>query len=108
MSKYKAQQIIGKKLTDAVKEQQKATSTLPKAGTSSDIKSVRKRRIASIFQHYYPEGGWGIIVLICGFFVQLISHGFQQVFGILMVNISIRFHISETEKLGKMILRYLC
>ncbi len=23
----------------------------------------RKKRIAGMFQHYYPEGGWGFLVL---------------------------------------------
>ena len=82
--------------------------TIPTEGLIRGVKSIRRQRIASIFQHYYPEGGWGIIVLVCGFFVQLISHGFQQVFGIVMVNISIRFRISEMEKIGKIILRHLC
>ena len=79
-------------------------TSVHRIGTPANARSVRKRRIASIFQHYYPEGGWGYIVLICGFFVQLISNGFQEVFGILMVIISTRLHISSPAKIGKMIL----
>ena len=35
----------------------------------------RKRRIASIFQHYYPEGGWGLVVLGCGAVAQALAQG---------------------------------
>ena len=66
-----------------------------------DLKSIRRRRIASIFQHYYPEGGWGFIVLLCGFIVEIISNGLQQGFGILIVFLSIRFHVFEIHKVGK-------
>jgi hypothetical protein len=68
---------------------------------NTDVKSIRRRRIASIFQHYYPEGGWGIIVLVCGFSVVLLSDGLQQSFGILIAILSIRFHISDMAKIGK-------
>ena len=29
------------------------------------------RGIGSIFQHYYPEGDWGYVVLLCAFLVQV-------------------------------------
>ena len=29
------------------------------------------RGIGSIFQHYYPEGHWGYVVLLCAFLVQV-------------------------------------
>ena len=32
---------------------------------------LRKHQIASIFQHYYPEGHWGYVVLLCAFLVQV-------------------------------------
>lgn len=38
---------------------------------------VRRRRIAGIFQHYYPEGGWGHVVLACATLVQICAHGTQ-------------------------------
>ena len=43
----------------------------------------RKRRIAGLFQHYYPEGGWGYVVLACGVAVQAVAHGAQLSFGVL-------------------------
>ena len=82
-------------------EEQNIFSNITQRITNADVKSIRRRRIASIFQHYYPEGGWGYIILVCGFVVELISYGFQQVFGILIIILSIRFRISEMEKIGK-------
>ena len=65
------------------------------------VKSIRRQRIASIFQHYYPEGGWGFIILICGLIVELISYGLQQSFGIIIIFISIRFRVFDIEQVGK-------
>ena len=67
-------------------------------------RTVRKRRIAGIFQHYYPEGGWGYVVLICGFFVHLLTHGLQQSLVALIFPLSSRrFHMTEIELIGKRI-----
>ena len=38
----------------------------------------RKRRIASIFQHYYPEGGWGLVLLLSVVLVQEMSTNFRE------------------------------
>ena len=42
------------------------------------VKKMRRkgRGIGSIFQHYYPEGDWGYVVLLCAFLVQ-VSQGCQ-------------------------------
>ena len=63
---------------------------------------MRKRRIAGIFQHYYPEGGWGYVVLICGFFVHLLTQGLQlSLVSLVLPLTSRRFHSSEVEMIGK-------
>ena len=54
-------------------------------------RTVRKRRIAGIFQHYYPEGGWGFVVVIVAVIVQIITHGLQLSFGILILAIKRRW-----------------
>ena len=65
-------------------------------------RTVRKRRIAGIFQHYYPEGGWGYVVLICGFFVHLLTQGLQlSLVSLVLPLTSRRFHSSEVEMIGK-------
>jgi len=55
----------------------------------------RKRRIASIFQHYYPEGGWGIVLLIVVILVQIILHGLLLSYGVLLAKVVRRFRVSH-------------
>ena len=51
---------------------------------SSGQHLMRKRKIASIFQHYYPEGDWGYVILAVGLIVQILAHGLQLGFGVVM------------------------
>ena len=57
----------------------------------------RKRRIASIFQHYYPEGDWGYVILVCAFLVQVFSHGLQMSYGVLAMAIARRWRMPREE-----------
>ncbi|TRY77215.1 hypothetical protein TCAL_17038 [Tigriopus californicus] len=60
--------------------------------------STRKRRIASIFQHYYPEGHWGFVILVCAFIVQMLTHGTQLCFvGILSLIIRRRWRLEDED-----------
>lgn len=45
-------------------------------------------------QHYYPEGGWGWLVLAVSFIVQCISHGLHMAIGILITFIVKEFHVN--------------
>ena len=76
-------------------------ATVTSRATVVSAKTLRKRRIASIFQHYYPEGGWGYVILLCGFLVQVFAHGFQLSFGILLPIIYHRFRLSDPTSAGK-------
>lgn len=40
-------------------------------------KILRRREMAHLFQWYYPEGGWGWIILLCAFLSQTLSQGLQ-------------------------------
>jgi hypothetical protein len=65
-------------------------------------RAVRKKRIAGIFQHYYPEGGWGYVILIVGFLVQVLAIGLQQSMAILIFPLSNRrYHVNDTVYIGK-------
>eukprot|EP00095_Tigriopus_kingsejongensis_P005299 snap_masked-scaffold337_size202799-processed-gene-0.7 protein:Tk05299 transcript:snap_masked-scaffold337_size202799-processed-gene-0.7-mRNA-1 annotation:"monocarboxylate transporter 12-like" len=69
---------------------------------SHNSQVTRKRRIASIFQHYYPEGHWGFVVLVCGLLVQILTHGTQLSFGYFALTIRRRWrmhHASSDEGL---------
>ena len=77
--------------------QDEANSANSDAATVISARTARKRRIAGIFQHYYPEGGWGYVVLICAFFSQFISSGLQLGFLVLMPYAAKRYHASTTQ-----------
>lgn len=61
--------------------------------TSTNTRKKRKEELkqATIRQHYYPEGGWGYVVVCVGFLVQIITHGFQMSFGILLLALLRRY-----------------
>lgn len=35
------------------------------------------RQLLTLKQHYYPEGGWGWVIVVVGVLVQVLSHGLQ-------------------------------
>ena len=72
------------------------------AATVVSARTARKRRIAGIFQHYYPEGGWGYVIVICAFLSHFLAHGLQFGFLILMPYASRRYQANQLE-VGKKI-----
>lgn len=36
------------------------------------------RQLLTLKQHYYPEGGWGWVIVVVGVMVQILSHGLQS------------------------------
>lgn len=56
---------------------------------------------ATIKQHYYPEGGWGFVVVIVAVIVQVITHGLQLSFGILSLAIKRRWPDADFVQIGK-------
>ncbi|KAF4522124.1 hypothetical protein B566_EDAN012586 [Ephemera danica] len=36
----------------------------------------------TIGQHYYPEGGWGVVVVVCATLVHALTHGLHQAAGV--------------------------
>jgi len=46
---------------------------------------------ATIRQHYYPEGGWGYIVLTVALAVNILAHGLQLSFGVTLLAIQRRW-----------------
>ncbi|GIY42574.1 uncharacterized protein CEXT_404711 [Caerostris extrusa] len=53
-------------------------------------------KAATIRQHYYPEGGWGYVVCLCAFLVEVISGGIQASFGLLLITIMSTFRKDAT------------
>ena len=89
---------------NGIQEDVNSAGTIGSRATVISAKTLRKRRIAGIFQHYYPEGGWGYVILLCGFLVQMFTHGLQLSFGMFLPIICHRFRISNPADTGKKIL----
>ncbi|XP_047363634.1 uncharacterized protein LOC124954555 isoform X2 [Vespa velutina] len=49
------------------------------------------RQLLTLKQHYYPEGGWGWLVILVGMLVQILSHGTQGAVGIFIQHVANRF-----------------
>lgn len=49
------------------------------------------RQLHTLKQHYYPEGGWGWVVLLVGMLVQMLSHGVHGSSGILLRHVADKF-----------------
>lgn len=86
---------------NVIQDDGNSAGTIASRATVISAKTLRKRRIASIFQHYYPEGGWGYVILLCGFLVQMLTHGLQLSFGMFLPIICHRFRISNPADIGK-------
>ncbi|XP_045031591.1 uncharacterized protein LOC116925378 isoform X2 [Daphnia magna] len=52
-------------------------------------------RTSTIRQHYYPEGGWGWLVVGAAFLVQVLTTGLQLAFGVMAAQIARHFARQE-------------
>ncbi|KAF4521970.1 hypothetical protein B566_EDAN012519 [Ephemera danica] len=54
-----------------------------------------------LWQHYYPEGGWGWIVVTCAALVHALGHGLQLSFAVLVAPLVLKFaphHLIDTSE----------
>lgn len=49
------------------------------------------RQLLTLKQHYYPEGGWGWVVLLVGLLVQILSHGTHGAIGVFLQQVTVKF-----------------
>ncbi|KAJ8934321.1 hypothetical protein NQ314_013361 [Rhamnusium bicolor] len=59
------------------------------------------RQLLTLKQHYYPEGGWGWVVLVCAVLVHILSHGFVASAGLLHIEIVRKFGTTVAEPTGR-------
>lgn len=65
----------------------------PEIGLPSPVAQVRRL----LWRHYYPEGGWGYVVVTCCILVNILNHGLQLAYGILHKPISDKFNVGIRE-----------
>ncbi len=47
---------------------------------------------ATFRQHYYPEGGWGWVITLCCFVVNMFTTGMQLSYGVLQLEVAKHGH----------------
>ena len=55
--------------------------------TDIEDRILRRREMSHLFQWYYPEGGWGWVILVCAGLSGAMANGFQLGFGYPMVGL---------------------
>ena len=86
--------MVGGKVMPVIQSEDVSTGT---EGSGVTVMSARRRRIASIFQHYYPEGGWGVVLMVAVIMVQVLVHGLVLSYGVIFTKITRRFRATITE-----------
>jgi hypothetical protein len=49
------------------------------------------KQLLTLKQHYYPEGGWGWVILLVGLLVQILSHGAHGAVGVFLQQVAVKF-----------------
>jgi len=49
------------------------------------------KQLLTLRQHYYPEGGWGWVILFVGLLVQILSHGAHGAVGVFLQQVKVKF-----------------
>ncbi|KAH6928975.1 hypothetical protein HPB50_022352 [Hyalomma asiaticum] len=68
--------------------------------------AMDERVIATITQHYYPEGGWGWWICLCAFLVQFLLGGLQGGCGLLIGCITRRYGAPPMPSVGEQSARH--
>uniref|UniRef100_A0A182X5B0 Uncharacterized protein n=1 Tax=Anopheles quadriannulatus TaxID=34691 RepID=A0A182X5B0_ANOQN len=50
---------------------------------------------STIKQHYYPEGGWGWIIVLVGVLVHVLTHGLQTAVGVVILAVGRTYRIES-------------
>lgn len=78
-----------------LRNQQQQQNHLPSChhkGPVSRISSISATSTQStIKQHYYPEGGWGFVIVAVSTLVAVINHGLHMSSGVILLGMMMRF-----------------
>lgn len=72
-----------------------------KASTSIPSLSINSNATSSLNVHYYPEGNWGWIIVFIAIAAQMLIHGIQLSYGIVLIAAKIFFKNDQMISLGK-------
>jgi hypothetical protein len=73
----------------------------PEANTPvPEVKAPRRfvlRTAGRLWQHYYPEGGWGWVIILCSVLVHILTHGLQLSFSVMILPMQNKFQITHIQ-----------
>ncbi|KAK7605250.1 hypothetical protein V9T40_007108 [Parthenolecanium corni] len=64
------------------------------------------RQLLTLKQHYYPEGGWGWVIVFCALCVQTMTHGLQFGSGVLVAECVRKFGPKIVDSAGTPSVRF--
>ncbi|CAB3360462.1 Hypothetical predicted protein [Cloeon dipterum] len=59
------------------------------------------KKTATLYRHYYPEGGWGYVIVTCSVLVSVLGQGLQLSFGHLISPAENKFGMHNDGHLGE-------
>lgn len=59
------------------------------------------RKTTTLRRHYYPEGGWGWVVVVCAVLVHVLNHGVQLSCSQLVIPGSQKFKVETVHFAGE-------
>lgn len=65
------------------------------------LSGLGAQKLDTIFRHYYPEAGFGWIIVTVAVLIAVITHGFQLSAVFFLLPVQKKFHASEVECLGE-------
>lgn len=63
------------------------------SGVATSSGAEQQRPTSTIRQHYYPEGGWGWVVVVSAVLVQVLAHGLHGAAGVWLQEAMGRFPV---------------
>lgn len=60
------------------------------------------RKTTTLRRHYYPEGGWGWVIIVCTVFVHVLNHGLQLSCSQLNMPASEKFKVPPMDVAGEL------
>jgi hypothetical protein len=65
------------------------------------LSGLGAQKLDTIFRHYYPESGFGWIIVAVAIAVAIITHGFQLSAILFLMPAQSRFRVSDVDCLGE-------
>ncbi|GLV44003.1 hypothetical protein CBL_12701 [Carabus blaptoides fortunei] len=69
-------------------------------GVNGDV-PLDARKTATLYRHYYPEGGWGWVIVVCSVLVHILNHGIQLSCSLLASPAYKKFHAPPVNTAGE-------